>query len=91
LLLTLRRLEFSLAVKTLSALAARLLFLGVPMELKRCEKPKEVSYVGKGTHALLATEEIKLDVNGHEHLKVCVPNGKVWQVDVTVRIRETNA
>ena len=61
------------------------------MELVRTETPAVVSYVAKGGDNLLAREGFEIKLNAATKLEAEVPEGKLWKVDVTVRVREFDA
>lgn len=58
------------------------------MELTKLEKPAEVGYIGIEGHGLIAEEEVEIKVNGNDVLNVQVPEGKKWELEITVRVRE---
>lgn len=57
------------------------------MELVRIETPAEVSYVARGGDDLVASESIKIEINGSD-FEVKVPEGKEWKVSIVMCIKE---
>lgn len=60
------------------------------MKLIKTETPATVSYVGVSEDDLVASEGIEISINGAD-FETEVPEGKVWKVAVTLRIKEFDA
>lgn len=60
------------------------------MELIKTETPATVSYIAVAKDDLVATEGIEININGAD-FEAEVPEGKLWEVAVTLRIKEFDA
>jgi len=65
--------------------------IGVAMQLVKSETPASVRYVAKGDDNLIASESIEIKINKTTKLEAEVPEGKLWKIDVTLRIQEFDA
>lgn len=61
------------------------------MQLVKSETPASVRYVAKGDDNLIASESIEIKINKTTKLEAEVPEGKLWKIDVTLRIQEFDA